>query len=105
MKISIITPAFGQLDWLWMCVTSVADQVGTRCESAKVKGGKVGMVESKVAVTEGKQRPGKLSRRYSDGGEGCDSAVYSKGSQSPISCSLASSDSTYHSGWGDGIDG
>ena len=26
MKISIITPAFGQLDWLRMCIASVADQ-------------------------------------------------------------------------------
>jgi glycosyltransferase involved in cell wall biosynthesis len=36
--ISIITPSLNQLDWLRMCVASVADQVGTRCESAKVKG-------------------------------------------------------------------
>ena len=26
MKISIITPAFGQLNWLRMCIASVADQ-------------------------------------------------------------------------------
>jgi len=48
MKISIITPAFGQLNWLRMCIASVADQVGTQYESAKVNGGKVGMAESKV---------------------------------------------------------
>ena len=58
MKISIITPAFGQLDWLRMCVASVADQVGTRYESAeqdanqqkdqqKAKGEKVGSAKNK----------------------------------------------------------
>jgi hypothetical protein len=26
MKISIITPSYGQLDWLKLCVASVADQ-------------------------------------------------------------------------------
>ena len=26
MKISIITPSYGQLDWLRMCIASVADQ-------------------------------------------------------------------------------
>ena len=30
MKISIITPAFGQLDWLRLSIASVADQVGTK---------------------------------------------------------------------------
>jgi N-acetylglucosaminyldiphosphoundecaprenol N-acetyl-beta-D-mannosaminyltransferase len=30
MTISIITPSYGQLDWLRMCVASVADQVGTK---------------------------------------------------------------------------
>ena len=42
MKISIITPSYGQLDWLKLCVASVADQVGMRCES-----GKVGVAESR----------------------------------------------------------
>jgi len=48
MTISIITPSFGQLNWLRMCVASVADQVGVQYEGAKVKG----------AVTDAKQRPG-----------------------------------------------
>jgi hypothetical protein len=48
MTILIITPSFGQLNWLRMCVASVADQVGTQYKSAKVKG----------AVTDAKQRPG-----------------------------------------------
>lgn len=30
MTISIITPSYGQLDWLKLCVASVADQVGTQ---------------------------------------------------------------------------
>ena len=38
MTISIITPSYGQLDWLKLCVASVADQVGAGCESRKVKG-------------------------------------------------------------------
>jgi glycosyltransferase involved in cell wall biosynthesis len=48
MKISIITPAFGQKEWLAQAIASVADQVGAQYESAKVKG----------AVTDAKQRPG-----------------------------------------------
>ena len=47
-KISIITPSYGQLDWLRLCIASVADQVGAGCESGNVKG----------AVTDAKQRPG-----------------------------------------------
>jgi glycosyltransferase involved in cell wall biosynthesis len=45
--ISIITPSLNQLDWLRLCVASVADQVGTRCEGEKWESGKVGMAESK----------------------------------------------------------
>lgn len=30
MTISIITPSYGQLDWLRLCIASVADQVGTK---------------------------------------------------------------------------
>lgn len=38
MTISIITPSFGQLEWLRMCVASVADQVnGGKAESGKLK--------------------------------------------------------------------
>jgi glycosyltransferase involved in cell wall biosynthesis len=48
MTISIITPSYGQLDWLRLCVESVADQVGTPCESLNVKS----------AVTDAKQWPG-----------------------------------------------
>ena len=28
MTISIITPSYGQVDWLRLCIASVADQVG-----------------------------------------------------------------------------
>ena len=43
MKFSIITPSYGQLDWLRLCVASVADQIAPEAqyESTKVKGGKV----------------------------------------------------------------
>ncbi len=49
VQFSIITPSFRQLDWLRLCVASVADQVGTVCEGGKAgkwEGGKVGRWES-----------------------------------------------------------
>ena len=33
MKFSIVTPSFGQLDWLELCLASVADQGGGRAEA------------------------------------------------------------------------
>ena len=66
MKISIITPAFGQLNWLRMCIASVADQVGTQYESAKVNGGKVWMAESKIdGADEEAEGKSKVERRTS----------------------------------------
>ncbi|MCE9542538.1 MAG: hypothetical protein K8R38_03340, partial [Verrucomicrobia bacterium] len=65
MKISIITPAFGQLNWLRMCIASVADQVGTRCESDE-KDAKVGMAESKIdGADEEAEGKSKVERRTS----------------------------------------
>ncbi len=52
LKFSIITPSFGQFDWLKLCIASVSDQasvsdhVGTRYERGNVKRGKVGECES-----------------------------------------------------------
>ena len=52
VKFSIITPSFGQFDWLKLCIASVSDQasvsdhVGTRYERGNVKRGKVGECES-----------------------------------------------------------
>jgi glycosyltransferase involved in cell wall biosynthesis len=37
MTISIITPAFGQLDWLRMCIASVADQVAPAAQKIETK--------------------------------------------------------------------
>ena len=53
--ISIITPSYGQLDLLKLCIASVADQVGTRCKSANVKSGKVGMADSEDEGEDGTQ--------------------------------------------------
>jgi N-acetylglucosaminyldiphosphoundecaprenol N-acetyl-beta-D-mannosaminyltransferase len=47
MTISIITASYGQLDWLRLCVASVADQICTQCESGRVKGEKVWAAENK----------------------------------------------------------
>jgi N-acetylglucosaminyldiphosphoundecaprenol N-acetyl-beta-D-mannosaminyltransferase len=42
MTISIITPSYGQLDWLKLCVASVADQVGTQNGGWKLEAGSLG---------------------------------------------------------------
>ena len=74
MSISIITPSYGQLDWLKLCVASVADQVGAGCESRNVKGAvadanieyqearcslRSSPKDEAVRRRRGKQRPGK----------------------------------------------
>ena len=78
MSISIITPSYGQLDWLKLCVASVADQVGAGCESRNVKGAvadanieyqearcslRSSPKDEAVRRRRGNQRPGKQTQR------------------------------------------
>ena len=37
MRFTIVTPSYGQLDWLELCVASVRDQVATRAETGNLK--------------------------------------------------------------------
>jgi glycosyltransferase involved in cell wall biosynthesis len=59
MTFSIITPSYGQLEWLRMCVASVADQVGTQeYGKLKIEDGSLGAdAPAAQGVHDGTQSP------------------------------------------------
>jgi glycosyltransferase involved in cell wall biosynthesis len=59
MTFSIITPSYGQLDWLRLCVASVADQVGTQeYGKLKIEDGSLGAdAPAAQGVHDGTQSP------------------------------------------------
>jgi len=66
MKISIITPAFGQLDWLRMCFASVADQIAPEVQGAESR---VESRESRAALEAGKIANPSLENVKAEGGD------------------------------------
>ncbi len=68
MKLSIITPSFNQLDWLRLCVASVADQVaGERDETGKLKLERV-EVKSSTQVLQSSSHGFAVEHIIQDGG-------------------------------------
>lgn len=57
MNISIITPSYGQLDWLRLCIASVADQVGTQDEGWRKESKGEGQQSSAGVGGEGLRSP------------------------------------------------
>ena len=57
MIFSIITPSYGQLDWLRLCIASVADQVGEEGKGSEVRGSEVGGRRSKGGKVESVTNP------------------------------------------------
>jgi hypothetical protein len=51
MTISIITPSYGQLEWLRLCVASVADQNAPEAQGAE------SMVDSRTSMARGADTP------------------------------------------------
>ena len=50
MRFTIVTPSYGQLDWLGLCIASVRDQVATKAET-----GDLSLSEGKVNEWEGEK--------------------------------------------------
>ncbi len=50
MLISIITPSYGQLEWLKLCVASVADHAATGEKTKKLTFGKADKGDSEVML-------------------------------------------------------
>lgn len=55
MTISIVTPSFGQLEWLRLCTASVADQEGVNVEHIVQDGGTAGISEAQFPAACGRR--------------------------------------------------
>ncbi len=76
MKVSVVTPSFRQLEWLQLCIASIADQQGVEVEHIVQDAGTPGFAEfSKTMDWKWPNRPGYTRRMFLEPDEGMYDAV------------------------------